>query len=94
MYGGDIVNFDGSSGESIYGMIFKDENFTVSHDAPYLLSMVHFNGVDDTNNSQFMITLNDMTWLDDSQQVFGIIKNNTYIIDQIENECGNPDPQG
>lgn len=28
--GGDITNFDGSGGESIYGPHFEDENFIIS----------------------------------------------------------------
>lgn len=28
--GGDITNFDGSGGESIYGPYFEDEKFTIS----------------------------------------------------------------
>ena len=51
-----MINNDGTSGESIYGMVFKDENFTIQH-AKYMLSMVKPRNIDDTNNSQFMITL-------------------------------------
>ena len=40
IFGGDFVNNDGSGGESIYGMVYRDENFTISHDSKYLLSMV------------------------------------------------------
>jgi len=65
--GGDIVNGDGSGGESIYGQYFDDEAFEYRHDCVGLLSMagtipmrhrdaeqrVH---VPDRNNSQFFIT--------------------------------------
>jgi len=65
MYAGDIINGDGTSGESIYGMVYRDENMTVTHDCPYLLSMVKNNAVKHTNNSKFMITSRPLTWLDD-----------------------------
>jgi peptidylprolyl isomerase len=47
--GGDIINSNGSSGESIYGKFFADENFKLSHEQPYLLSMA--NSGPNTNNS-------------------------------------------
>jgi len=70
--GGDIVNEDGTGGESIYGYKFDDENFNHSHDKSYLLSMANC-GTPNTNSSQFFITINPTLWLDKENVVFGEI---------------------
>ncbi len=46
-----MINNDGTGGESIYGMAFSDEYLALTHDSPYLVTMVKPGSNPDTNNS-------------------------------------------
>jgi len=80
--GGDFENFDGSGGCSIYGRKFEDEGFFYKHTKEGLLSMA--NSGPNSNNSQFFITLNEMSWLDGKHVVFGRVIKGMDTIKDIE----------
>ncbi|XP_052749879.1 peptidyl-prolyl cis-trans isomerase D isoform X2 [Galleria mellonella] len=89
--GGDIVNGDGTSGESIYGPIFKDENFMLKHDAG-VLSMAN-KGRAHTNGSQFCITTVPCPQLDGTNVVFGRVLTGLGLVlemQQYGDENGRP----
>mmetsp|Transcript_15136 Transcript_15136/g.37106 ORF Transcript_15136/g.37106 Transcript_15136/m.37106 type:complete len:523 (+) Transcript_15136:136-1704(+) len=88
---GDIVRGDGRSGESIYGKYFPDENFEVKHDRKYVVSMA--NSGNDTNQSQFFITLKTSPWLDGKNVAFGQVLMGQDIAEEISrmgDENGDP----
>tara|TARA_B100001094_G_C18155521_1_gene786196 strand:+ start:1361 stop:2038 length:678 start_codon:yes stop_codon:yes gene_type:complete len=81
--GGDIINGNGTGKISIYGNNFEDENFKILHDREGLLSMA--NSGPNTNGSQFFITTNKASHLDNKHVVFGKIIKGIDIIKKIEN---------
>ena len=76
--GGDILHNNGTGSICIYGNTFIDEDFKYSHDRPGLLSMA--NSGEDTNGSQFFITLGKCPHLDNKHVVFGHITRGLYNI--------------
>ncbi len=91
MQGGDFIHADGTGCRSsnifcflvlVYGDKFNDENFTLKHSSPGLLSMA--NSGPNTNGCQFFITCANAEFLDGKHVVFGRVLDGLFTLRKME----------
>ena len=79
--GGDIVCGNGLGGESVYGGEFADENFELKHDSEGILSSANMG--QNTNQSQFFITLAPYETLDGENVAFGKVVEGMDVVRSV-----------
>lgn len=80
--GGDIVNNDGTSGESIYGPTFESKANTLANEEGSV-GLANF-GNFSSNNSQFYICTVDCPHLDESNLVIGHVVRGLGVTQEME----------